>query len=120
MLHKLKISVFLLIILILPFVSIYPIKALEPSGNFLIVNGGTIRSLSDNETTPTSFYFDILIKPNSVSGQRQILTITDSSSSETAYQIGINGGSLSFIQRYGSSAFRSISAGNIAANSWQR
>lgn len=116
--HFISIFTAVFILLLIPFYSHYPLSA-APFGNYLIFNGGTINSSIPATASPSQFDAEVWIKPVSVSGLRNILTIRDASN-VINYQVSINGSSLSLSFRYNSNSQFFLSSGNLVQNVWQK
>ncbi|OGF99968.1 hypothetical protein A2Y99_01425 [Candidatus Gottesmanbacteria bacterium RBG_13_37_7] len=112
----------LLLSIILLLFSLIPIRfqaeAEAPIGNYLILNGGYLKSTTDLNYSPSAFTFETWIKPVSVSGIQTILSIGNKNTRRFHYEVGINGGSLSLRYHYGIGSQNVITAGNISSGTW--
>lgn len=113
---------FLIAVLILSFGLLFFIKntiyAAAPIGNYLVLNGGYIKTSSSLDYSPESITFETWIKPDSVSGRQIILSIGEKDSHKLHYEMGINGGSVALAFRYATNSFTSITSGNLVAGIW--
>lgn len=109
-------AIFLFILL---FVGKSPIHAIAPIGNYLELSGGHVKAVSEDPTSPPGFTFEAWVNPKSLSGTQKILSIGDKSLGILHYEVGINGGALSFIYNNGQGGNTSISAGTLEAGKWQ-
>lgn len=96
----------------------YPISAAAPIGNYLVLNGGYVKTTSSNNSSPNVFSFRASINPASVSGKQIILSIGDKSTGKLYYEVGINGGALSLDYNYNNGSHISITSGNLTSGSW--
>jgi hypothetical protein len=87
-------------------------------GNYLILNGGFVSAKNTDNSPLNAFTFEAYIKPNEVSGIQKIFSIGDLSLNRVYYEIGINGGSLSFLIRYNNGSLLSAVSGNLISNQW--
>lgn len=97
-----------------------PIQAVVPSGNYLQLLGGYVKSSNSDQSIPSGFTFEAWIYPTSISGIQKIISIGDKSKNNPSYEVGINGGSLQFIMGTGvnQNGIVSISTGSIEAGKW--
>jgi hypothetical protein len=99
-----------------------PIFAYTPAGNYLQLNGGYARTIVPAPIVPSSVTFEFWVKPQSVSGVQNIISIGDQSVNWPYYEIGINGGALSVSYVHGVNNFvisnASISSVSLVANQW--
>lgn len=101
------------------FISKSTINASAPVGNYLELNGGYVQANSQDPLSVPGFTFEAWIKPDSVSGIQKILSIGYKNGPILHYEVGINGGSLSFMYNNGLGGMTSMTSGQIGANQWQ-
>jgi hypothetical protein len=89
-----------------------------PYGNYLVFDGGYLSASSTGQSSPTNFSFEAWIKPSSIKSYRRILSIGDNVNGSMHYEVGINGGLLSFNYIYGPYSSRLIASGQIPLNVW--
>lgn len=83
-----------------------------PYGNFLELSGGHVKSGNPNQSMPAGFSFEAWIKPDTVSGIQKIVSIGSQGGDKPYYELAVNGGSLSFLVRYGSGSINVLSGGS--------
>lgn len=116
-----KILFFLSFILLLIIFLGIPVRVkAAPYGNFLELSGGHVKSVNPNQSLPQSFSFEAWIKPNTVSGIQEIVSIGGQGSDKPYYELAVNGGSLTFLVRYGSGYTNLLGGGirQIEPNVW--
>jgi hypothetical protein len=82
--------------------------------------GGYVKATTPNQAAPSSFSFTALIKPTSVSGVQKILSIGEKNTNKMHYEVGINGGSLSFAYKFDLGSQKIITAGNLISGIWSK
>lgn len=92
--------------------------AVVPIGNYLELAGGYLKTETDLISSPEAFSLEVWIRPNSVFGIQHIVSIGNEDSRSLHYEVGINGGSLSFNYRYDKGSQKVITAGSLTANVW--
>jgi hypothetical protein len=91
----------------------------SPSGNYLVLNGGYLSTSNSQRSNPEGFTFEAWIKPSALSGYYPIISIGDSVKGSMHYEVGINGGLLSFKYIFGPWSSRLITSGQISDSVWQ-
>lgn len=109
----LSLLLFLLIFLGIP----VRIHAGEHDPKYLELDGGYVKTVSNQLKPPAGFTIEAWINPKSVSGIQNIISIGDSQGNPH-YGIAINGGSLSFVIRYDNGSIKLLSGGQIPAGDW--
>lgn len=101
-------------------VSILPAKGAAPVGNYLVLNGGYVKSSNSDVSAPSGFSFEAWIRPSNTSGIQPIFTARNNIGGADSYNylVGLNGGSLAFNYTYGSGSRVLITAGNIPSEVW--
>lgn len=116
-----KILFFLSFILLLLIFLGIPVRVkAAPYGNFLELSGGHIKTMHLNQSSPAGFSFESWIKPNTVSGIQTIVSIGNQDSDKSSYELAVNGGSLTFLVRFGGGSMNVLGGGirQIEPNVW--
>lgn len=113
---KLFLRMFILFVVFL--LNSKPGYALVPSGNYLELSGGYIKTTVPSNSFSYTFDFSALLKPDSVSGKQIIFSIGDKTAQTPHYEVGINGGTLYADYYYDANSRRYIAIGNIQAGVW--
>lgn len=93
------------------------LSAYTPAGNYLVLNGGYMKTNISN-FPPSAFDFDAWIYTGNVNGISHILSVGNKNTGQLNYEVDINGGSLSFRYRYGNGSQVLMAAGEISPNAW--
>lgn len=111
-----SIIIFVVTLYILPV--FYNVSAVVPIGNYLILNGGYVKTTSSSNLSPSAITIEAWINPSATSGQRPIVSIGEPNNAKLHYEMGINGGSLMLDYLYGVGSRRVITSGFIPVNTW--
>ncbi|MBI2616679.1 LamG domain-containing protein [Candidatus Gottesmanbacteria bacterium] len=111
-----------ILVILLSFSFVLPIffqtKAQSLISNYLELNGGYVKATNANSFPPPAFTFEAWVKPNSISGIQKILSVGTPSGDVLAYEVSINGGSLSLTYRHGSGGQVTITSGQLSSGVW--
>lgn len=112
------ISILLFIIILYITPVLYNVSAVVPIGNYLILNGGYVKTTTSSNFSPAAITIEAWINPSATSAQRPIVSIGDPNNAKLHYKLGLNGGSLMLDYLYGIGSRRVITSGFIPVNTW--